>query len=110
MPQVAINFTILVPYQIPRSSYATDASIMQQVKLIEENWLSRDYFDNHNTIRQMISRGGFKNGTCIMPSSCTPAQTEQTAFDEVLVRCTGGEIEEDQSETVNDLSHACGFQ
>ena len=84
-----------------------DALTMQQVKLIEEN--SPGYLNNHNTVRQMISRGGFKDGTCIMPTSCTPAQTEQSVFDEALVRYIGGEIEENQSETFDDLSHAYSF-
>ena len=75
-----------------------DALTMRQVKLIEEN--SPGYLENHNTVRQMISRGGFKDGTYIMPTHVQIKPISFSAYDQALVRC----IEEKHSETFNNFS------
>ena len=46
---------------------AYKAQTMKQMKLIEQN--SPNHLNNHNTVRQMIREGGFRDGTCIMLDS-----------------------------------------
>ena len=48
---------------------AYEAKTMKQMKLIEQNSPAAGYLNNHDTVRQMIQQGGFKDGTNIMPNS-----------------------------------------
>ena len=63
---------------------AYDARVMRQVKLIEEN--SPGYLDNHNTVCEMIHKGGFRDGTHIVTTSFDEASNrddEEFKYDQI---------------------------
>ena len=80
---------------------AYDARVMRQVKLIEEN--SPGYLDNHNTVRQMIHKGGFRDGTHIVTTSFDDSSNrdeEEFEYDQIE------SLEEDY--VMNDWSRRSG--
>ena len=60
---------------------AYEAKTMRQVKMIEQN--APGYLDNHNTVRQMIHYGEFRDGTYIKSSPSADSSDASAAYDNV---------------------------
>ena len=84
---------------------AYHARRLRQVKLIEEN--SPGYLDNYDTACELIRKGGFRDGTHILPTS---SETDRQESEENIVSVDhvplGDEVLQDSMETSENLEHS----